>query len=140
MDYEFYLGQWAYRSLHNEPDISVDFDKLKFGAGVITFSQIAYDQILDGKLDMGSGYELALRGELLRDLGRIIGVRWTGTGITNTPTEGWVYDYHGVKSFEWAGATDQAKTLVGTVIRTVAHGGAPAGYSGTFYMVKQVTN
>ena len=102
----------------------------------MTFKEIAYDQILDGTLDMGNGYELRLRGELLRDRGGIVGIRWTGTGITGTVTEGWVYDYRGVRSSQWTGASDQADVIVGSVIRTVAHGSAPAGYVATFYMVK----
>lgn len=37
------------------PDITKEFNDLWFGAGIITFGQIAYDQILDGKLDMSGG-------------------------------------------------------------------------------------
>ncbi|WP_164119080.1 hypothetical protein [Sphingorhabdus sp. Alg239-R122] len=136
-EYEFYEGSWAYRSLHDDPDIQKPFNDLRFGAGIITFGQIAYDQILDGKLDMGGGYELLLRGELLRNTGGIVGIRWTGTGVVGTDTEGWVYDYHGERTHEWPGATDQADVIVGSVIRTVAHGDSPAGYAATFYMVKQ---
>ena len=135
-EYEFYEGSWTYRSLLNDPDVSKEFNDLRFGAGTITFGQIVYDQILDGKLDMGGGYELLLRGELLRNFGSIVGVRWTGTGITGTPTEGWVYDYHGARAPVWTGAPDQAGVLVGSVLRTVAHGQAPAGFVATFYMVK----
>ena len=136
-EYEFYEGTWTYRSLLDNPDLDTAFNDLRFGAGIITFGNIAYDQILDGKLDMGGGYELLLRGELLRNIGGIVGIRWTGTGETGTPTEGWVYDYRGERTPDWSGATDQADVIVGSVIRTVAHGGAPAGFSATFYMVKQ---
>lgn len=136
-DYKFYLGSWAYRSLKDDPDLSKEFNDLQFGAGRMTFKQIAYDQILDGTLDMGGGYELRLRGELFREHGDVVGIRWTGTGITGTLTEGWVYDYRGVRSSKWSGASDQADVIVGSVIRTVAHGSsAPAGYVATFYMVK----
>lgn len=136
-EYDFYEGNWSYRSLLDDPDLSKEFNDLRFGAGTITFGQIAYDQILDGNLDMGGGYELLLRGELHRDRSGIVGVRWTGTGIPGTPTEGWVYDYRGSRTQEWTGASDQASVIVGSVIRTVAHGQAPAGYVATFYMVKQ---
>ena len=135
-EYEFYLGSWAYRSLHDDPDLSKEFNDLAFGAGEMTFKEIAYDQILDCTLDMGNGYELRLRGELLRDRGDITGIRWTGTGVTGTVTEGWVYDYRGEKTDAWSSASDQADAIVGSVIRTVAHGTAPAGYVATFYMVK----
>lgn len=136
-EYNFYKGTWSYRSLHNDPDLSKEFNDLWFGSGVITFNQIAYDQILDGKLDMGDGYELLLRGELIRDRSGILGIRWTGTGVTGTPTEGWVCDYRGARTPDWPGATDQANVIVGSVIRTVEHDQAPAGYVATFYMVKQ---
>ena len=136
-EYEFYEGTWTYRSLLNDPDIDKEFNDLRFGAGIITFGQIAYDQILDGKLDMGGGYELFLRGELQRNVGGIVGIRWTGTGLIGTPTEGWVYDYRGERVQGWSGATDQAAVIVGSVIRTVAHGGSSAGFTATYYMVKQ---
>lgn len=136
-EYKFYEGNWTYRSLLDDPDISKEFNDLRFGAGVITFGQIAYDQILDGKLDMGGGYELLLRGALLRNMGGIIGIQWTGTGVTGTSTEGWVYDYRGERTQDWSGAKDQADVIVGSVIRTVAHGDGAAGFSATFYMVKQ---
>lgn len=136
-EYDFYRGTWSYRSLHNDPDLSKEFNDLRFEAGVITFGEIAYDQILDGEFDMGGGYELNLRGELVRNLGGIIQIRWTGKGIAGTPTEGWVYDYRGERIPDWVAATDQADVIVGSVIRTVAHGSAPAGYTATFYMVKQ---
>lgn len=135
-EYENYEGTWTYRSLLDDPDVSKDFGDLRFGAGIINFGQIAYDQILDGTLDMGGDYKLTLRGELQRDVNGINGIRWTGNGIAGTPTEGWVYDYRGVKSHNWAAADDQADVIAGSVIRTVAHGTAPAGFVATFYMVK----
>lgn len=52
----------------------------------MTFGQFAYDQLLDGKPGMGIGYELFLREELLRDMGAIVGLLWTGTGVIGTPT------------------------------------------------------
>lgn len=52
---EFYNGSWVYRSLLDGPDITKEFNDLLFGAGIITFGQIAYDQILDVKLDMSGG-------------------------------------------------------------------------------------
>ncbi len=139
IEYEFYEGRWTYRSLLDDPDVSKDFNALRFGAGIITFGAIAYDQILDGALDMGGGYQLSVRGELLRDVGGITGIRWTGTGIAGTPTEAWVYDYRGTRIQKWPEASGQADVIVGTVLRTVSHGGAPAGFAASFYMVKQAS-
>ena len=135
-EYEFYLGSWAYRSLHNNPDLSTAFNDLYFGSGKITIKEIAYDQILDGTLNLGGGFELRIRGELLRERGVVTEIRLTGTGVTGTATEGWVYDYRGARSIAWSGASGQADVIVGSVIRTVAHGSAAAGYTATFYMVK----
>lgn len=135
-EYKFYEGSWTYRSFLDDSDISKEFNALRFGAGLINFGQIAYDQILHGVLDMGGDYKLALRGELLRNIAGITGIRWTGTGIAGTPTQDWVYDYRGVKTEKWTDADGQKNVIVGSVIRTVAHDGAPAGFVGSFYMVK----
>ncbi|MEO1026620.1 MAG: hypothetical protein AAFX07_13810 [Pseudomonadota bacterium] len=39
-----------------------------------------------------------------------------------------------------ADATDQACVIVGSMIRTVAHSGNSAGFTASFYMVKQAGN
>lgn len=128
---------WTYRSLHDDTDVSKPFNDLRFGAGIIQIDEVAYDQIILANLDMGSGYKLTITGEIRRSSGVVKGIYFKGEGIKGTPTEGWVYEYFGNLSDHWENATDQKDVISGSVIRTVQHGSAPAGYTGTFYMVKK---
>jgi hypothetical protein len=97
---------------------------------------VAYDQICDSEADFGEGYKLRLNGELLRRNQDVSGIRWRGEGLNGTPTAGWIYDYDGVLTKRWLEGVDQAHVIVGSVIRTVAHGNAPSGYVGSFYIVR----
>jgi hypothetical protein len=134
---EILKGKWTYRSLRNDPDVSADFGQLGFGRGIIDF-QVDGHQIFDSVLDMGAGLRMNLIGEIKSDAdGPVLFVKWRGEGVPGSRTEGWIYDYYGNLAFEWENSIDQATVLVGSVIRTVEHDGAPAGYVGTFYMVKQ---
>jgi hypothetical protein len=61
-----------------------------------------------------------------------------GTGIDGTPTAGWRYDYHGTLGFAWPDGIDQVPSLLGTVVRVVAHGAqSPAGVTASFIAVRQ---
>lgn len=135
--YNIIRGKWTYRSLHNNPAIETNFNDLEFGRGVFTFGTVAYDQIYDSEADFGDGYKLTIKGELIRKDNAVSGVRWRGEGIPGTLTDGWIYDYEGALTQRWPEGIDQAHVIVGTVIRTVRHGDAPAGYVGSFYMVRQ---
>lgn len=135
-DTEQFVGTWVYRSLRNDKVLGTPFNDLRFGEGIIDFTKIAYDQILDSSLDMGGGYILDLRGEVVRDNGVITSLKWRGNGRKSSSTEGWIYDYHALPNYIWDEATDRSVILVGSVLRTVAHGSSPAGVTGTFYMVK----
>jgi hypothetical protein len=134
-DTKQFQGKWIYRSLRNNKVLNTPFNDLRFGEGVIDFKKIAGDQIVDSSLDMGSGFILNLQGEV-SDAGTIVSLKWRGTGVPASPTEGWIYDYQAFVAPTWEEATDKTITLVGSVLRTVAHGSAPAGVTGTFYMVK----
>lgn len=129
-------GRWVYRSLRNNKVLGTPFNDLRFGAGVIDFKTVARGKILDSTLDMGGGFVLNLEGRVVRKGGVIQSISWRGTGVEGTETEGWVYDYQAVVSPAWDEATDKTPVLLGSVLRTVAHGSAPAGVTGTFYMVK----
>lgn len=134
--YEMLKGKWTYRSLLNKEDVEIEFNDLRFGAGIIDLKEIGEDQILDSELDMGGGFKLELQGEIVRSEGEVKTIKWTGTGIDGTETEGWVYDYDCNLTKTWENGVDQKIVLNGSVIRTVKHGNAPAGVVGTFYMVK----
>lgn len=129
-------GRWLYRSLRNNKTLDTPFNDLRFGEGVTDFKVITSNQILDSTLDMGEGYILEIRGEVVKEESGIIFLKWRGAGISNSPTEGWIYDYQAFVAPGWDEATDKTPVLVGSVLRTVAHGAAPAGVTGTFYMVK----
>ncbi len=130
------IGSWVYRSLRNNKDIAMAFNDLRFGAGIIEFSNILNNKISDSTLNMGGGYILALEGEIVTQNVEIQSINWRGSGISGTPTAGWIYDYKAFIAPTWEEATDKTLVLVGTVMRTVPHNGAPAGVTGTFYMVK----
>ena len=128
-------GRWIYRSLRNNKVLNTPFNDLQFGLGIIEFKKISGDRILDSSLDMSNNYISNIKGEIIRDGDRTVALKWRGTGIKGSPTEGWIYDYQAYFAPTWKKATDKTVTLIGSVLRTVAHGSAPAGATGTFYMV-----
>jgi hypothetical protein len=63
-------------------------------------------------------------------------VRFQGIG-EGAGAEGWVYDYVGYLVPAWPNGVDQRLALVGSVVRTVAHGANPAGMVASWIAVKQ---
>ena len=131
-----FKGKWIYRSLVNGKVLNTPFNNLQFGLGTIEFKKILNNKILNSTLDMGSNLVLNLEGEIKASGGGPISLTWRGTGVAGTPTAGWIYDYQAYLAPTWKKATDKTPILIGSVIRTVPHNGAPAGVTGTFYMVK----
>ena len=127
-------GKWIYRSLVNSKVLNAPFGNLQFGLGTIEFKKIVNDKILDSTLDMGSNLVLTLEGEITGS--NPAALKWRGTGVAGSPTAGWIYDYQAYLAPTWKKATDKTPILIGSVLRVVPHGGAPAGVTGTFYMVK----
>jgi hypothetical protein len=128
-------GKWIYRSLVNSKVLNTPFANLQFGLGTIEFKKIVDGKILDSTLDMGSNLVLNLEGEITGS--NPADLKWRGTGVPNSPTARWIYDYQAYLAPTWKKATDKTPILIGSVLRVVAHGGSPAGVTGTFYMVKQ---
>src|SRR5450631_920996 len=56
-----WVGSWTYRRLLNDPDGSVDFDKLEFGEGTIGIHDDAAEELLTGTIG-GEGWSLDLHG------------------------------------------------------------------------------
>lgn len=131
-----FQGKWVYRSLRNDKALNTPFNNLQFGLGVVEFKKIAGGKILNSSLDMGSNFILNLEGEITGDESGTVSLKWRGTGVAGSPTEGWIYDYQAYTAPTWRKATDKTLVLVGSVLRAVAHGTAPAGVTGTIYMVK----
>ncbi|SFI90244.1 hypothetical protein SAMN03159338_0262 [Sphingomonas sp. NFR04] len=131
-------GKWTYRSYRNDSDF--------VGKDAATaLAQIMDEGVLDlemrstdmfgGGLGLGQNHALSLEGKLLG--GDPVQFSMIGIGIAGTPTAGWRYHYHGQLGFGWPSGVDQIPSLVGTVVRVVAHGDhAPAGVTASFIAVQ----
>ncbi|ADV83309.1 hypothetical protein [Terriglobus saanensis] len=133
-----WVGSWTYRSLLNDPDGSVDFDKLEFGEGTIVIHDDNASELLTGTIG-GPGWSLTLHGS--RAYGSPSQVRFEGKGLVGG--ELWIYDYIGWLVPVWPNSTEQLQrtAFVGSVVRTIPHsngngGTAPAGVVASFYAVK----
>lgn len=133
-----FVGKWTYRSLLNEPDGSVEFNKLKFGEGALEINDNEREELLTGTIG-GSDWSLSLHGS--RGSGSPAEVRFQGKGIVDG--ELWIYDYIGWLVPVWPNSTEQLQrtAIVGSVTRTIPHsssggGTAPAGVVASFYAVK----
>lgn len=127
-----FVGQWAYRSLLNDPDLEKPFDDLEFGKGTIVIEEAPLGE-LRGIIG-GPGWSLALYGS--RAYGSPMQVRFQGKGIVDD--EEWIYDYIGWLVPVWPSSTpaQQTAAIAGSVTRTIPHGTAPAGVVASFYAVR----
>ena len=53
-----FVGDWSYRSFRNNPDLSVEFNELRFGAGNLVIEETCFGEII-GTLG-GDGWSLNL--------------------------------------------------------------------------------
>src|SRR5215212_2626610 len=129
-----FVGRWTYRSFHNDPEPSKEFNVLRFGTGTLVLDEPDYGR-LSGSLG-GEGWNLSLVGGYT--YGNPFDLRFQGSG--DISGEKWVYDYVGYLVPIWPNGIDQRPAIVGSVIRTVQHsnGQARAGYIASFIGVKQV--
>ena len=81
----------------------------------------------------GEGWSLALTGRLT--YGNPFTVRFQGAG--DIGGEPWVYDYRGFLAPAWPNGIDQRPAIVGTIVRTIPHGQAEAGYVASWIAVRQ---
>jgi hypothetical protein len=128
-----FAGSWSYRSFRNDPDLSKDFNDLRFGAGTLELAESEFGR-LSGSLG-GEGWSLNLVGGYT--YGNPFSLRFQGSGEIGG--EMWVYDYVGYLVPIWPNGVEQRPALVGSVIRTIPHsnGQAQAGYVASFIAVKQ---
>ena len=134
-----YVGVWTYRSLLNDPDVTVDFDQLEFGRGTLTIDQDPTGT-LSGTIG-GPGWQLTLYGGF--GIASSEPARFRGTGLVNGET--WIYDYLALIVPIWPNSspTLQRPALVGSVTRVIAHSGSspgsvsPAGVVASFYAARQ---
>lgn len=134
-----FVGSWTYRSLLNEPDISVDFNKLQFGIGTLKIEAVSFDTL--GGTIGGQGWSLDLHGSF--GYGSPMQVRFQGRGMIGV--EEWIYDYIGwlVPAWPNSNAQLQRPSIVGSIVRTVPHSGDggkgpvhPAGVVASWYAVR----
>jgi hypothetical protein len=136
-----FVGNWSYRSLLNDPDLSKDnnMNQLLFGDGTLAIT--APSSVELGGTIGGDGWSLDLHGSI--GYGSPAQVRFQGKGIVNG--EEWIYDYIGWLVPVWPNSTDTLQTpaIVGSVTRTIPHSGSkpgtinPAGVVASFYAVRQ---
>jgi len=135
-------GKWTYRSFLNDPtEVTSDPNKaaekllaLLFAEAVFTF-EIPTPTTLKGAIDWPGG-GLNLLGTVRDEDGAPV-VAITGKGRPRTDTAHWEYDYHGQLAYHWPNGVNQRPAIVGNVIRTKPHNGAPAGVVASFIAVKQ---
>ena len=128
-------GIWSYRAFHNNADIGVPFNDLRFATARLDLRVSA--TVLTGSL-RGEGWGtwtewgLALTGTYADGA-----FAFRGENMINGET--WVYDYRGTLLTPWSHATDPKPVLAGSVIRTAGREkhDALAGLSATFIAVKR---
>lgn len=127
------LGKWSYRSFLRNPDLSIEFNDLRFGAGTLELG-------LDSSGDLagalgGTGWSLTLFGAY--SFGSPNQARFQGKGMIGD--EEWIYDYHGFLTPKWPNGVDERPSIVGTIVRTIPHsqGQAAAGLVASWIAVKQ---
>ena len=132
-----FVGNWAYRSFNNDPDLATAPNDLLFGEGTLAIAEKSTTE-LSGTIG-GPGWSLDLRGSF--GYGAPMQVRFQGKGVVGG--EQWIYDYIGWLVPVWPNSTDQLEVpaIVGSVVRTIPHSGAgggtnPAGVVASFYAVR----
>ena len=131
------VGRWTYRSFRNLPDPAVPCDqganRLLFGLGLLEIEPFA-PGAFSGQLIFSETAMLRLTGT--SSVGDPFAARFQGIG-EGEDTEGWVYDYVAYLVPDWPNGVEQRSALVGSVVRTVAHGGNPAGVVASWIAVKR---
>jgi hypothetical protein len=130
-------GLWTYRSLLNNPSLSVDFNALEFGRANLLIEE--KNGVLTGKI-YGKGWELKLKGSFQN--GNPATLWFQGSGVVGGSP--WVYEYLCYVVPHIPIGVKQVPALVGSVTRVIPHPGSkgktnPAGEVASFYAVLQPT-
>lgn len=71
-----FIGRWSYRSLANNPDLSVSFEDLRFGAGTLELTEPETGKV--GGSRSGPGWSLSLDGTVTDGDTTILGFQGRG--------------------------------------------------------------
>jgi hypothetical protein len=128
------LGRWTYRSFVNNPDMAVDFGTLEFGRGELLV-EYACPGTFIGRLIFDETYQFRLQGVATPGDPPTIRIRGIGDAEGSKDQ---IYDYFGCLMPLWPHKVRKRLTIVGSVVRAVAHNGdsAPAGQVASFIAVK----
>jgi len=128
------LGRWTYRSFVNNPNMEVDFGELEFGRGELLVEYVCPGTFI-GRLVFDETYQFRLQG--VATPGDPPTIRFRGIGDAEGSTDQ-IYDYFGCLMPLWPHKVRKRLTIVGSVVRAVAHNGdgAPAGQVASFIAVK----
>lgn len=132
-------GVWSYRALHNDPDLDLPFDRLRFATGVMTLCEVVPGRV-EGRVE-GQGWgtwtdwSLNLKGQAFH--GNPGEIRMRGTNVI--AGEPWIYDYRGYLMPRWPGADTDREVMAGSVIRSNSRKlhDAAEGLFATFYAVRR---
>lgn len=138
MSVEGFAGNWTYRSFYNRPEFGARADELidatadlvlEVGGTGGTSAGLDLDggSEISGTLSIHNGFSLSLTMSGVAKPGNPPTIRLRATGVEDTVTAGWIYDYIGYLVPSWPEAVGQRSTIVGTVIRTVEHMGGLTG-------------
>jgi hypothetical protein len=119
---ELSSGIWTYRSLINNPDLSVEFNALEFGRANLLIETDSSGK-LTGKI-YDTGWELVLKGSIQFGCPSVLWFQGRGT-VDGSP---WIYDYLCYLVPFIPNGENQTQALVGSVTRVISH---PDGRGGT---------
>jgi len=128
-----FVGDWTYRSFLRNPDLSVEFNALRFGAGNLKIIASPFGTV-QGTLG-DTGWSLDLTGHC--SFGNPNQIRFQGKGVISG--EEWIYDYLGYLTPSWPNGIEEVPSIAGTIVRTISHsnGQAKAGFVASWIAVRQ---
>jgi len=135
-------GNWTYRSFLNQSEM-VDGDPQKalaliFGEGALSIN-VTSATSFKAILDFGGGAAMDLYGTIVAGTAIAPEVLIiTGAGREGASTAKWVYQYLGYVVPQWPQGVRQVPAIVGTIVRTIPHGGGPAGVVASFVIVRKI--
>ena len=137
-----FTGDWIYRSFLNVDTLPLEgLDGFLFGEGKLALRVDAQGRFVDSGFDFGPGYPMRVEGRVegkgtSPTQGHPATARFTAHGVEGTRTAGWIYQYVGYYAPTWPQGVDQVPSILGSVIRVVPHGSAPAGVVASFVAVR----